>query len=343
LLLKSFQKMNNSILKNIFTFILLYTLIPANAQTVGIRDTILMGSRFRITLVDSDSISAEKNINKAIDEMIRIEKLISDWKPDSQVSLVNQNAGIQPIKVDREVLELTKRAIYFSKVTNGAFDISFAAMDRIWKFDGSMEKIPTQEAIQKAIEKIGYQNILLDEENATIFLKKAGMKIGFGSTGKGYAAQKARTYMQSLGIKSGIIDASGDMTTWGTQPNGTPWRVGITHPFKRYKMADVLSMGNAAVTTSGDYEKFILIDGIRYSHIINPKTGYPSTGLTGVTVIGPDAEMCNGFSTSIMVLGKKEGLALINQQKDYAALLITDKGKIIRSKNYKKIKRNLSK
>ncbi|MGL5233157.1 MAG: FAD:protein FMN transferase [Empedobacter falsenii] len=329
------------ILKNIFTFILLYVLTPMNAQTVGVRDTILMGSKFKITLVDTDSISVEKNINKAIDEMIRIENLISDWKPTSQASLVNQNAGIKAIKVDREIFDLTKRAIYFSQLTDGAFDISFAAMDKIWKFDGSMEKIPTQEEISKAIEKIGYQNIILDEENSTIFLKKAGMKIGFGSTGKGYAAQKARTFMQDLGIQAGIIDASGDMTTWGNQPNGEPWKIGITNPFNRHKMLDILSMKNAAVTTSGDYEKFILIDEVRYSHIINPKTGIPSTGLTGVTVFGPDAEMCNGFSTSIMVLGKEKGLNLINQQKDYAALLITDKGKIIRSKNYKKIKRKL--
>ncbi|WP_291072848.1 FAD:protein FMN transferase [Empedobacter sp. UBA5987] len=331
------------ILKNIFTFILLYVLTPMNAQTVGVRDTILMGSKFKITLVDSDSISVEKNINKAIDEMIRIENLISDWKPTSQVSLVNQNAGIKAIKVDREVFDLTKRAIYFSQLTDGAFDISFAAMDKIWKFDGSMEKIPTQEEISKAIEKIGYQNIILDEENSTIFLKKIGMKIGFGSTGKGYAAQKARTFMQDLGIQAGIIDASGDMTTWGNQPNGEAWKIGITNPFNRHKMLDILSMKNAAVTTSGDYEKFILIDEVRYSHIIDPKTGIPSTGLTGVTVIGPDAEMCNGFSTSIMVLGKEKGLNLINQQKDYAALFITDKGKIIRSKNYKKIKRKLEK
>ena len=122
----------------------MYVLTPMNAQTIGVRDTILMGSKFKITLVDTDSISVEKNINKAIDEMIRIENLISDWKPTSQVSLVNQNAGIKPIKVDREVFDLTKRAIYFSEITDGAFDISFAAMDKIWKFDGSMEKIPTQ-------------------------------------------------------------------------------------------------------------------------------------------------------------------------------------------------------
>lgn len=333
--------MKSSFFKYIFIFILFVSLIPANAQTVGIRDTVLMGSRFKITLVDIDSISVEKNINKAIDEMVRIENLISDWKPTSQVSQINQNAGIQPVKVDQEVIDLTKRALYFSKLTEGAFDISFAAMDRIWKFDGSMEEIPTSSAIQKAIEKIGYQHIIINEEASTIFLEKPGMKIGFGSTGKGYAADKARELMLQLGIDAGIIDASGDMTTWGTQPDGKPWRIGINNPFDRHQMADILSLKNAAVTTSGDYEKFVVIDGKRYSHIINPKTGMPSTGLTGVTVIGPNAEMCNGFSTSMMVLGKEKGLAFINQQKEYAALLITDNGKIIRSKNYKKIKKKL--
>ena len=332
--MKIFQKI-------IFTFLFSCLITPIKAQVIGVRDTILMGSKFQITLVDKDIQSTEKNINKAIDEIVRIEQLISDWIPTSQVSQVNQNAGIQPVKVDKEVIDLTKRAIYFSEISNGAFDISFAAMDKIWKFDGTMDQLPTEEAIKKAIEKINYKNIIIDDENSTIFLKEKGMKIGFGSTGKGYAAEKTRHEMLKLGIEAGIINASGDLTTWGTQLNNKPWRIGVNNPFKSYTMADVLSMKNGASTTSGDYEKFILIDGVRYSHIINPKTGFPSTGLTSVTVIGPNAEMCNGFSTTIMVLGKDKGLKLIRQQKDYAALLITDQGKIIKSKNYNKVKKSI--
>lgn len=327
--------------KYIFTTLVISLLIPINAQVVGIRDTILMGSKFKITLVDKDAISVEKNIDKTIGEIVRIENLISDWKPASQVSQVNQNAGIKPIKVDQEVIELTKRAIQFSEITDGAFDISFAAMDKIWKFDGSMEQLPSQSEIQKAIAKIGYQNILINEENSTIFLKLPGMKIGFGSIGKGYGAQKAKEFIQDLGINAGIIDASGDMTIWGSQPDNSPWKIGVVNPFKRYKTADILAIKNGAVTTSGDYEKFILIDGKRYSHIINPKTGMPSTGLTSVTVIGPNAETTNGFSTSIMVLGQKKGLEIMNKYPDYACLLITDSGKIIRSKNYKKVRKSI--
>lgn len=138
-----------------------------------------MGGRFDITIVAQDSLSAEQNIDVVIAEISRIENLISDWKPESQVSRVNQNAGIKPIKVDREVFELTKRGIKLSQETGGAFDISFAAMDRIWKFDGSMTEMPSPEAIKKSVEKVGYQNIILDDKNSTIFLKYKGMKIGY--------------------------------------------------------------------------------------------------------------------------------------------------------------------
>ena len=170
--MKIFQKI-------IFTFLLICLITPIKAQVIGVRDTILMGSRFQITLIDKDIQSAEKNINKVIDEIVRIEKLISDWIPSSQVSQINQNAGIKPIKVDKEMIDLTKRAIYFSELSDGAFDISFAAMDKIWKFDGSMDQLPKEETIKKAIEKINYKNIIIDDENSTIFLKERGMKIGF--------------------------------------------------------------------------------------------------------------------------------------------------------------------
>jgi len=290
-----------------------------------------MGSRFQITLVDKDSISAEQNIDKAIAEITRIENLISEWRPETQISQVNQNAGIKPIKVDKEVFDLTKKGIYFSKLTDGAFDISIVAMDKIWKFDDSMDELPSEQAIKESVRHVGYQNIILDSTNSTIFLKNSGMKIGFGSIGKGYAADKTRDLMKSMGVKAGIIDASGDISTWGTQPDGKPWAIGINNPFNDHKMAAVLYFKENAVTTSGSYEKYAEIHGKRYSHIMNPKTGYPSTGLTSVTITGPNATMANGFSTSIMVLGEKEGLKLLKQFPEYHYLLITDKGKIIKN------------
>lgn len=290
-----------------------------------------MGSRFQITLVDKDSISAEQNIDKAVAEITRIENLISEWRPETQISQVNQNAGIKPIKVDREVFDLTKKGLYFSKLTDGAFDISIVAMDKIWKFDDSMDELPSEQAIKESVRNVGYQNIILDSTNSTIFLRNPGMKIGFGSIGKGYAADKTRDLMKSMGVKAGIIDASGDISTWGTQPDGKPWAIGINNPFNDHKMAAILYFKENSVTTSGSYEKYAEIHGKRYSHIMNPKTGYPSTGLTSVTITGPNATMANGFSTSVMVLGEKEGLKLLKQFPEYHYLLITDKGKIVKN------------
>lgn len=290
-----------------------------------------MGSRFQITLVDKDSISAERNIDQAIAEITRIENLISEWRPETQISQVNQNAGIKPVKVDKEVFDLTKKGLYFSKLTDGAFDISIVAMDKIWKFDDSMNELPSEQAIKESVRNVGYQNIILDSTNSTIFLKNPGMKIGFGSIGKGYAADKTRDLMKSMGVKAGIIDASGDISTWGTQPDGKPWAIGINNPFNDHKMAAILYFKENAVTTSGSYEKYAEIHGKRYSHIMNPKTGYPSTGLTSVTITGPNATMANGFSTSVMVLGEKDGLKLLKPFPEYHYLLITDKGKIIKN------------
>jgi thiamine biosynthesis lipoprotein len=306
-----------------------------NSQVLRKRTTLLMGGRFDISIVDKDSLSAEQNIDAVIAEITRIEYLISDWKPNTQVSEINRNAGIQPVKVDREVFELTQRAIQFSEVTNGGFDISFAAMDRIWKFDGSMTEMPSAEAIKKSVEKVGYKNIILDSVQSTIFLKLKGMKIGFGALGEGYATDKCRTMMRAKGIEAGIINGSGDMSTWGKQPNGKDWNIGITNPFETDKLIAVVPINNGAVTTSGSYEKFVVLNGKRYSHIINPATGYPAIGLCSVTVFGPNAETANGLSTSLMVLGKKAGLELLNKYPDYCCLMITDQGKIVKSKNFR--------
>lgn len=326
----------------LFLFLILCS-FTSNSQVLRKRTTLLMGGRFDITIVAQDSLSAEQSIDEVIAEISRIEYLISDWKPTTQISEVNQNAGVRPVKVDREVFELTQRAIHFSEMTNGGFDISFAAMDRIWKFDGSMTVMPTPEAIKKSVEKVGYKNIVLDSVESTILLKLKGMKIGFGALGEGYATDKCRDMMLAKGIKAGIVNGSGDMSTWGKQPNGKPWNIGITNPFDPEKILAVVPLGQEAVTTSGSYEKFVVFDSKRYSHIINPATGYPATGLCSVTVFGPNAETANGLSTSLMVLGKTAGLDLLNKFSDYSCIMITDNGKVVKSKNFriKKIKTKL--
>lgn len=318
-------------MKRVFLPLALFLTLASNSQVLRKRSAILMGGKFEITIVDKDSLSAESDIDEIIAEIRRIEYLISDWKSETQISEVNRNAGISPVKVDQEVLELTKRAIHLSEITNGAFDISFAAMDRIWKFDGSMEEMPTDEAIKKSVEKVDYKNIVLDSVDNTIFLRLPGMKIGFGALGEGYAADRCKALMLKKGVQAGIINGTGDMNTWGKQLNGKPWNIAIKNPFKANQLLSVISLNEGAITTSGSYEKFVEFYGKRYSHIINPKTGYPATGLISVTVLGPSAEVANGFSTSIMVLGKEKGVELIKNFPDYQYLIITESGKIFKN------------
>lgn len=320
-------------MKRCITLLLLTLCATGHSQVLRQRTLMLMGSRFDITIVASEGAEAEAYIDTAVAEITRIENLISEWRPQTQVSEVNRNAGIAPVKVDKELFGLTERALYFSKITDGAFDISFAAMDRIWKFDGSMTEMPSPEAVKKSVAKVGYENIVLDKANSTIFLKLEGMKIGFGSIGKGYAADKTRELLISKGVTAGIVNASGDMNTWGTQPDGKPWTVGITNPINKNKVFAIFPLHDSAVVTSGSYEKYVMFNGKRYTHIINPVTGYPATGLSSVTVMGPSAEMANGFSTAIMVLGKDVGLNLINQFPKLSCIVVTDGGEIFASKN----------
>lgn len=293
----------------------------------------LMGSRFDITVVANDSLQANKHIDTAVAEISRIEKLISSWDDNSQTSEINRNAGAKPVKIDKELFNLIERAIGISKLTDGAFDISYASMDRIWQFDGSMTVMPSEKEIKSSVEKVGYQNIVLDKKNSTVFLKLEGMKIGFGAIGKGYAADKAKTLLISKGVPSGIINASGDMNTWGKQPNGNDWKVAITNPMDKNKVFALLPITNGAVVTSGNYEKYVKFNGKRYTHIIDPRTGYPSTGIISVTVFAPKAELADALATSVFVMGKEAGLDRINQLPKIECIIIDDKGNITKSKN----------
>jgi thiamine biosynthesis lipoprotein len=317
--------------KLVLIALLLFTSITF-AQKSYQRTLKLMGSRFDITVVEKDSITANKFIDIAVAEMTRIEKIISSWDKNSQTSAINKNAGIQPIKIGKELFNLIKRSLVISKLTDGAFDISYASMDKIWKFDGSMKTFPSKEKIKKSVEKVGYHNIILNEENQTVFLKLKGMKIGFGGIGKGYAADMAKKLLIKKGVKAGIINASGDMNTWGKQPNGKDWTIAITNPLNKEKAFGLLPITNGAVVTSGNYEKYVIFNSKRYTHIIDPRSGYPSSGIISATVFAPSAELADALATSIFVMGSEVGINRINQLPKIECIIIDDKGNIHKSK-----------
>lgn len=318
----------------IFSFALLLA-INSYSQQIFKRTLTLMGSRFDITVVANDSIQANQYVGLAENEISRIEKLISSWDNNSQTSAININAGIYPVKVDIELFDLIERAIIISALTDGAFDISYASMDHIWKFDGSMKEMPSTKEISASVSLVGYSNIILNKRDTSVFLKEKGMKIGFGAIGKGYAADMAKKLLIQEGVSAGIINASGDMNTWGKQPNGTEWSVAITNPMDKNKAFAMLPIIDAAVVTSGNYEKFVLLEGKRYSHIIDPRTGYPSSGIISVTVFAPQAELADALATSVFVMGIEVGVNLINQLPKTECIIIDDKGKIYTSDNIK--------
>jgi thiamine biosynthesis lipoprotein len=292
-----------------------------------------MGGQFEITVVVNSKDEGSKYIDIAIHEIQRIEKLISSWNVNSQTSLINKNAGVKPVIVDDELFQLINRSLKISKLTDGAFDISYASMDRIWKFDGSMIEMPKKELIQKSVEKVGYHNIILDASNNSVFLKLEGMKIGFGAIGKGYAADKVKGLLQEKGVKAGIINASGDLNAWGKQPDGSSWMVAIVNPLNKKKVFSWLPVNNNAVVTSGDYEKYVTFNGELYSHIIDPRTGYPSTGILSATIFTSNAELADALATAVFVMGVDVGLSFINQLKGVGCILVDKDNNILTTKN----------
>lgn len=320
-------------MKKAIILLLLVTNTFTFGQQIFKKKQSLLGSPFEITVVASDSIQGNQFTEYAIAEVKRIENLISDWIPTSQISRVNQNAGVTPIKVDKEVYDLVERATKISKLTSGAFDISYASMDKIWKFDGSMKEMPTPEAIKKSVEKVGYQNIILNPKDTTIFLKNKGMKLGLGGIGQGYIADKIKFLLQEKGCTSGLVNVSGDINTWGKQPDGKLWTVGIINPMNKNKVFATFPLDDSAVETSGSYEKYVTFNGKRYSHIIDPRTGYPATGIVSVSVFAKQTELADALATGIFVLGVDVGLDLVNQLNGIGCIIVDDKGIIHVSKN----------
>ncbi|MEO0901146.1 MAG: FAD:protein FMN transferase, partial [Bacteroidota bacterium] len=218
-------------------FLSLFGGMAQESDDVSVKKSLeLMGTSFEITVVAPNKDIGFINIDEAVSEIKRIEKMISSWDENSETSFINQNAGIKPVKVSKELFSLIDRAIRVSEITDGAFDITYASADKVWRFDGTMSRMPTHEEITKSVAKIGYHRVILDTENQTVFLTQPGMKIGFGAIGKGYAADKAKELLVSKQVKAGIINASGDLTTWGTKADGGNWMVGISNPLDKSKV-----------------------------------------------------------------------------------------------------------
>ena len=293
-----------------------------------------MGNHFELTVVANDEKWAYDKIDSGVAEIQRIERLLTTFSDDSETNLINQNAGIRPVVVSAETFDLIERSLRISLVTQGAFDITYGSIDkRLWNFDQQMTSLPDKETAKNMVRLINFHNVILDRKKRTVFLKEKGMRIGFGGIGKGYAAERAKLVMKQQGVESGVVNASGDLTAWGFQPNGSPWTVGIANPDAKHNVFSYMSITDMAVATSGNYEKFVMIDGKKYSHTINPRTGLPVTGIKSVTIITTNAEIADAMATPVMIMGIRTGLDMIDQIKDIEAVIIDDNDRLYTSKN----------
>lgn len=281
-----------------------------------------------ITVVSSSSDKARNAVDKAYRELDRLAKLLNFYSEDSEVSAINRHAGDKPVKVSGETLEIIEKALYASKNTEGAFDITVGPVVKLWDFKNRV--IPDAEQIKEKSKIIGYKNIIVDKAASTVLLEKKGMQIDLGGIIKGYAADKAVAVLKANGIKAGIVAAAGDIKTFGKRHDENSWSVGIRNP-RQGKGGDeiiaVVKLSNQAISTSGDYERYFEKNGIRYHHIIDPKTGHPAYGCQSVTIVAKESAIADAFATGIFVLGPQKGIEALNRL-GIDAIIIDRNGKV---------------
>ncbi len=319
--------LNRALARALLLFLGTLCLYPSAVSAATVRDKRgAMGTKFEISAVHSDPKRGQEAIDAAYAEIERIEAVISEWRESSKVSEINRNAGIEPVEVSQELFDLIKRSIRVSKLTGGAFDISFLSVGRLWNFKSHDSPIPDDESIRLAMQDVGYQHIVLDEKRRSVFLDRKGTKIGFGGIGQGYGAYRAVAVLKEYGATGGVVNASGDIVVFGKQEDGKLWRIGIGNPLDRDKVFAYLDVTDQAVVTSGDYENYIEFRGTRYSHIIDPRTGYPARELRSVTIVCPNVELADALATGVSVLGVDAGLELVNRLRGVEAMLVDQDG-----------------
>ncbi|MBS4039123.1 MAG: FAD:protein FMN transferase [Flavobacteriales bacterium] len=309
-----------------------------NTQEIYSFKTSLIGSPFELIVVATDSTQANLYFEASVQEVKRIELLISEWKPETEVSKVNDQAGISAVKVSKEVFDLVERALKISKISEGAFDLTFASMEKLWQFDKKEHaSLPSPEIVSNNVKNVGYPFIQMDKKNQTIYITNPKTKIGLGGIGQGYIADKISEKLKGMGCTSAVVNVSGDVYAWGKKPDQKPWQVAITNPMNTQKIIGYFPLENSAVETSGNYEKYFTHQQKRYAHIIDPRTGYPVQDIVSVSVFAKTTELSDALATAVFVLGVTDGLALLNQLDGIEGIIIDDRGKIYTS-NHIKIK-----
>ena len=295
-------------------------LLVAGLLYAGRKDRLFRESRtamytlVTMTVVSRSESRAKEAMDAAYGELERVGRLLNFYAEDSELSLINRNAGIAPVKVSAETLAVVGAALRAARETAGGFDVTIGPLVRLWDF--TRKTIPTHEQIEEAKALVGYRHVQVDEQASTVFLDTRGMQIDLGGIIKGYAADRAAAVLRQHGIASGIVAVAGDIRLFGRQPDGSPWRVGIQHPRPEGDEAALLAtldIDDGAISTSGDYQRFFMENGVRYHHLLNPETGFPQDLCRSVTVIAREALDTDAFATGIFILGPEKGIAALER------------------------------
>jgi thiamine biosynthesis lipoprotein len=283
------------------------------------RERLAMGTFFKVQVFsdnEAGSEAAEAAIDAAFEEVARVEALLSEWRESSEISAVNREAGRRPVAVGPELYDVVERSLELREQTDGAFDITFAGCGRLWSYDPP--RLPDTGEIENCLPRVG-REIVLDASNSTVFLPASEMRIGIAAIGKGYGVDRAAEVLERHGITNYIVDGGGDIRLAGRKGE-RPWSVGIAHPRQPGQLYAALELDGGAVVTSGDYQKYFEQDGMRYHHILDPRTGRPARRSTAVTVVAPDATRADALATGLFVMGPEAGLALVETLPGVEAL-----------------------
>ena len=305
--------------------ILYFFLISCQMQDQKIikRTQFIMGTLIEITVLETDKNLAQKAISKSFEEMSRLENIMSTHRHDSELSKLNISASSKKrIPASPDLLEVIQRGIHWGKLSNGAMDISIGPAIALWKFDAESPTLPNPQELISASDLVDYREISI--EGSSIGLKQTGMSLHLGAIAKGYAVDRAVEILKFFGINSGIVNAGGDLMAFGSKKGITPWRIGIQHPRKPEEMIVSLALKDKAVATSGDYQKYFILDETRYHHILNPEDGWPSSEAISATVIADTVTDADALSTALFILGAEKGLRLINSLEGVEGMIFSN-------------------
>jgi thiamine biosynthesis lipoprotein len=289
-----------------------------------------MGSTLTLTAWTVDESAANAPFAEVFQEFARLEKLMSTWIPDSDISRVNREAGLRPVPVSGEVREVLTTARQLSEWTGGKFDITFGALSNLWKFDHDQDGIiPDMRDVRRRLPLIDYRAIQVNDAAGTVFVARKGMSIHLGGIGKGYAVDRGATILRQRGVRNFMIQSGGDIYVAGTK-DGQPWRLGIQDPRGPANRSFAeLDLSDGTFSTSGDYERFFVRDGKRYHHILDPATGEPARGTRSVTIVADRAVLADGLSTGVFILGPEAGMALIERLPGVEGVIVSDKNEVL--------------